>query len=72
VVKLRRQYAEDGLAGLEDAKRRGGPRRVLTERAISEILSATVAPPSDALRAPGDALVSRRLAGWLRRPGRSR
>jgi transposase len=42
VVKWRRQYAEDGLAGLEDAKRPGGPRRVLTEQAISEILSATV------------------------------
>ena len=53
VIKWRRQYAEDGLAGLEDAKRPNGPRRVLTERAISEILSATVAPPSDALRAAG-------------------
>jgi transposase len=68
VVKRRRQYAEDGLAGLEDVKRPGGPRRVLTERAISEILSATVASPSDALRAAGVThWSSRRLAGWLRR-----
>ena len=64
VVKWRRQYAKDGLAGLEDAKRPGGPRRVLTERAISEILSATVTPPSDALRAAGVMhWSSRRLAG---------
>ena len=68
VVKWRRQYAEDGLAGLEDAKRPGGPRRVLTEQAISEILSATVTPPPDALRAAGVThWSSRRLAGWLRR-----
>ena len=68
LVKWRGQYAEDGLAGLEDAKRPGGPRRVLTERAISEILSATVTPPSDVLRAAGVThWSSRRLAEWLRR-----
>jgi transposase len=68
VVKWRRQYAEDGLAGLEDAKRPGGPRRVLTEKAISEILSATVTPPPDSLRAAGVThWSSRRLAEWLRR-----
>src|SRR5258708_25529187 len=50
VVKWRRQYAEGGLAGLEDAPRPGGPRRVLTD-AAAEILSATVTPPPEALQA---------------------
>jgi transposase-like protein len=36
VVKWRRQYAADGLAGLEDAPRLGGPRTVLTDEAIGE------------------------------------
>jgi transposase len=68
VVKWRRQYAEDGLAGLADALRPGGPRTVLTDQAISEILSATVTPPPDALAAAGVThWSSRRLAGWLRR-----
>jgi transposase len=68
VVKWRRQYAEDGLAGLEDAPRRGGPKTVLTERVVSEILSAAVTPPPDALRAAGVTHWSaRRLADWLRR-----
>ena len=68
VVKWRRQYAEDGLAGLEDAPRPGGPRRVLTEQAISEILSATVTPPPESLQAAGVThWSSRRLADWLRR-----
>ena len=68
VVKWRRQYAADGLAGLEDAPRPGGPRTVLTDEAISEILSATVTPPPQALRAAGVThWSSRRLAGWLRR-----
>ena len=44
VIKWRRQYAADGLAGLEDAPRPGGPRTVLTDEAIGEILSATVTP----------------------------
>ena len=68
VIKWRRQYAGDGLAGLEDAPRPGGPRTVLTDEAISEILSATVTPPPQALRAAGVThWSSRRLAGWLRR-----
>src|ERR1019366_7479474 len=68
VVKWRRQYAEGGLAGLEDAPRPGGPKTVLTEKAISEILSATVTPPPDALAAAGVThWSSRRLADWLRR-----
>src|SRR5882672_10280728 len=50
VVKWRRQYAE---AGLEDAPRPGGPRTVLTDAVISEILSATVTPPPEALRGQG-------------------
>jgi transposase len=32
VIKWRRQYAENGLAGLEDAPRPGGPKRVLTQK----------------------------------------
>ena len=68
VIKWRRQYAEDGLAGLEDALRPGGPKRVLTEEAISAILSATVTPLPDALQAMGVTHWSaRRLADWLRR-----
>ena len=38
VVKWRRQYAESGLAGLEDAPRPGGPKTVLTKDA-DEILA---------------------------------
>jgi len=68
VVKWRRQYAQDGLAGLEDASRPGGPKTVLTEEAIGEILSATVTPPPDALAALGVThWSSRRLAEWLRK-----
>src|SRR5712692_7836235 len=68
VIKWRRQYAEDGLAGLADAPRPGGPKTVLTEVAIAEILSATVTPPPDSLQAMGVThWSSRRLADWLRR-----
>jgi transposase len=68
VIKWRRQYAEDGLAGLEDAPRPGGPKTVLTDAAIAEILSATVTPPPGALQAMGVThWSSRRLADWLRR-----
>jgi transposase-like protein len=44
VVKWRRQYAESGLAGLEDAPRPGGPKTVLTDEVVCEILAATVTP----------------------------
>jgi len=68
VAKWRRQYAEDGLAGLEDAPRPGGPRRVLTDEAIAEILSAAVTPPPEALAGQGVThWSSRRLADRLRR-----
>jgi transposase len=68
VVKWRRQYAEGGLAGLEDAPRPGGPKRVLTGDSIAEILSATVTPPPEALRGQGITHWSaRRLSDWLRR-----
>jgi len=68
VVKWRPQYGEDGLAGLDDAPRPGGPRRVLTDEAITEILSATVTPPPEALAGQGVTHWSgRRLADWLRR-----
>jgi transposase len=67
VVKWRRQYAGEGLAGLEDAPRPGGPKTVLTDQAISEILSATVTPPPESLQAAGVThWSSRRLADWLR------
>jgi len=65
VVKWRRRYAEDGLAGLEDAHRPGGPKTVLTDAAVCEILSATVIPPPDSLQAQG-------MTHWSsRRPHRS-
>jgi transposase len=68
VVKWRRQYAEDGLAGLEDAPRPGGPKTVMTDEAIAEILAATVTPPPAALREQGVTHWSaRRLADWLAR-----
>jgi transposase len=67
VVKWRRQYAECGLAGLEDAPRPGGPRRVLTGEVVCEILAATVTPPPESLQAQGVThWSSRRLADWLR------
>jgi transposase len=66
VVKWRRQYAESGLAGLEDAPRPGGPRRVLTDEVVCEILAATVSPPPEPVRAAGVThWSSRRLANWL-------
>jgi hypothetical protein len=53
VIKWRRQYAEDGLAGLADARRPGGPKTVLTDAAVCEILAATVTPPPAWLQAQG-------------------
>src|SRR5580704_16241185 len=68
VIKWRRQYAADGLAGLEDAARPGGPKTVLTDEAVCEILAATVTPPPQSLRAAGVThWSSRRLADWLGR-----
>src|SRR5260370_33936047 len=55
VIKWRRQYAEDGPAGPEDAPRPGGPKTGLTGPVINEMLSASVAPPPDALQAKGRA-----------------
>jgi transposase len=67
VIKWRRQYAEDGLAGLEDVPRPGGPKTVLTEETVCEILAATVTPPPQSLAARGVThWSSRRLADWLR------
>jgi transposase len=66
VVKWRRQYAEAGLAGLEDAPRPGGPKTVLTDEVVCEILAATVTPPPRSLQAAGVThWSSRRLADWL-------
>jgi transposase len=68
VIKWRRQYAGEGLAGLDDAPRPGGPKTVLTDEAVCEILSATVTPPPESLRAAGVThWSSRRLADWLHR-----
>jgi transposase len=68
VVKWRRQYAGAGLAGLEDAPRPGGPKTVLTDEVVCEILAATVTPPPESLQAAGVThWSSRRLADWLRR-----
>jgi transposase len=67
VIKWRRQYAERGLAGLEDAPRPGGPKTVLTEEVVCQVLAATVTPPPESLRAQGVThWSSRRLADWLR------
>ena len=66
VVKWRRQYAADGLAGLGTRRGRAGRATVLTDEAIGEILSATVTPPPESLRAAGMThWSSRRLADWL-------
>ena len=68
VVKWRGQYAADGMAGLEDAPRGGGPVTVLTEEAVHQILAATLTPPPQSLRKQGVTHWSaRRLADWLRR-----
>jgi Homeodomain-like domain len=63
-----RDRVELGLAGLEDAHRPGGPKTVLTDEAVCEILAATVTPPPGSLQAQGAThWSSRRLADWLRR-----
>jgi len=66
VIKWRRQYAERGLAGLEDAPRPGGPKTVLTDEVVRQILAATVTSLPEPLRAAGlTRWSSRRLADWL-------
>jgi hypothetical protein len=48
--------------------RPGGPKTVLTDEVVCEILAATVTPPPESLRAAGVThWSSRRLAGWLHR-----
>ena len=66
MVKWRGQYAERGLAGLEDAPG-PGPKTVLTQDAVAEILAATVTPPPEALRALGSR-TGRAAAGGLAGP----
>jgi transposase len=71
VIRGGSEYAGAGRAGRADPPRPGGPKTVLTDRTISEILSATVTPPPESLRAMGVThWSSRRLAGWLRRTRR--
>ena len=65
VIKWRRQYAESGLAGLEDAPRGGGPVTVLTQEAVCQILAATLTPPPESLQAQGITHWSSRRAGGL-------
>src|SRR5437773_12437282 len=66
VIKWRRQYAGAGLAGLEDAPRPGGPKTVLTDEVVCQILATTVTPPPGSLQAQGVThWSSRRLADWL-------
>ena len=68
VIKWRRQYAGAGLAGLEDAPRPGGPKTVLTDEVVCQILATTVTPPPESLQAQGVThWSSRRLADWLHR-----
>ena len=68
VIKWRRQYAEAGLDGLDDAPRPGGPKTVLTDEVVCQILVATVTPPPGSLQAAGVThWSSRRLSEWLRR-----
>lgn len=63
-----RQHAESGLAGLEDAPRPGGPRRVLTDEVVCQILAATVTPPESLRDSRADPLVEP-AAGGLATPG---
>src|SRR2546423_14097577 len=64
VIKWRRQYAADGLAGLGGAPRPGRPRTRPAREAVGGVLPAPGAPPPPALRPPGGTpLPSRRLAG---------
>jgi transposase len=67
VVLWRRRFAQDGLAGLDDRPRAGGPPTVLTERVREEILTATLSPPPAALGVTHWS--SRLLADWLGRSG---
>jgi hypothetical protein len=67
VVKWRQQYAEAGLADLEDAPQPGSPVTVLAKQVIGEILAATVTPPDALQPAERDALVEP-TAGGLAAP----
>jgi transposase len=68
VVLWRGRYAEQGIAGLDDAPRPGGPVTVLTREVVEQILADTLTPPPEALRAQGVTHWSaRRLADWLAR-----
>ena len=69
VIKWRRQYAEAGLAGLEDAPRPGGPKTVLTGEVVCQIPAATVTPPPESLRAAGVNALVESAAGGLAVPG---
>ena len=74
VIKWRRQYAERGLAGLEDAPRGGGPVTVLTDETVCEILAVTLTPPPESLQAQGITYWSARRprAAVAGRPGTGR
>jgi transposase len=67
VVLWRRRFAQDGLSGLDDRPRAGGPPTVLTDQVREEILTATLSPPPAVLGVTHWS--SRLLAGWLGRSG---
>jgi transposase len=67
VVMWRRRFAEEGLAGLEDRPRPGGPRRTVTDAVRDEVLAATLTPPPAELGVTHWS--SRLLADWLGREG---
>jgi hypothetical protein len=53
VVKWHPQYAESGLAVLENAPKPGGPAKALTDEPVCSILAATVIPPPESSQAQG-------------------
>jgi hypothetical protein len=58
------------VAGLKDAPRPDGPKTVLTDEVMCEILAAMVTPPPESLQAAEVThWSSRPLAEWLRRAG---
>src|SRR5258707_4935658 len=68
VIKWRRQYAEAGLAGLEDARRPGGPKTVMNDEVNRGDLVRDGDPAAGGAVGAGVTHWSaRRLAGWLRR-----
>jgi len=68
VIKWRRQYAESGLAGLEDAPRGGGPVTVLTEQAVGRDPGRDRDPAAGIAAEAGDHALVVEAAGGLAGP----